>query len=82
MTGSRRPKLQSLVATAVDRHTARAPPTRPRRGDGVTVLYEYVKLITLIKMKILMRADTHYSIGVRTSEYEEPRYTYSQVPSI
>lgn len=33
-------------------------------------------------MKILMRADTHYSIGVRTSEYEEPRYTYSQVPSI
>ncbi|XP_013191248.1 facilitated trehalose transporter Tret1 [Amyelois transitella] len=30
-------------------------------------------------MKILMRADTHYSIGVRSSEYEDPKYTFSQV---
>ncbi|KAL4702957.1 hypothetical protein ACJJTC_008735 [Scirpophaga incertulas] len=30
-------------------------------------------------MKILMRADTHYSIGVRTNEYGKPKYTFSQV---
>ncbi|XP_072944082.1 facilitated trehalose transporter Tret1-like [Epargyreus clarus] len=30
-------------------------------------------------MKILMRADTHYSITVRGSDYEEPKYTFSQV---
>ncbi|XP_049877878.1 facilitated trehalose transporter Tret1-like [Pectinophora gossypiella] len=30
-------------------------------------------------MKILMRADTHYSIAVRSSEYDEPKYTFSQV---
>lgn len=30
-------------------------------------------------MKILMRADTHYSIGVRSNEYEKPKYTFSQV---
>ncbi|CAK1601949.1 unnamed protein product [Parnassius mnemosyne] len=30
-------------------------------------------------MKILMRADTHYSIVVRDSEYEKPNYTFSQV---
>ncbi|CAH2050319.1 unnamed protein product, partial [Iphiclides podalirius] len=30
-------------------------------------------------MKILMRADTHYSIVVRDSEYEKPKYTFSQV---
>lgn len=29
-------------------------------------------------MKILMRADTHYSIG-RVVEYEEPKFTLSQV---
>ncbi|XP_047984559.1 facilitated trehalose transporter Tret1 isoform X1 [Leguminivora glycinivorella] len=29
-------------------------------------------------MKILMRADTHYSIAVR-SDYDEPKYTFSQV---
>lgn len=29
-------------------------------------------------MKILMRADTHYSIQY-TSEYEKPKYTFSQV---
>lgn len=26
-----------------------------------------------------MRADTHYSIVVRDSEYEKPKYTFSQV---
>ncbi|XP_014356192.2 facilitated trehalose transporter Tret1 [Papilio machaon] len=30
-------------------------------------------------MKILMRADTHYSIVVRDTEYEKPKYTCSQV---
>ncbi|XP_023952627.1 facilitated trehalose transporter Tret1-like [Bicyclus anynana] len=30
-------------------------------------------------MKILMRADTHYSIVVSGSEYEKPKYTFSQV---
>ncbi|XP_041974758.1 facilitated trehalose transporter Tret1-like [Aricia agestis] len=30
-------------------------------------------------MKILMRADTHYSIVARDSEYEKPKYTFSQV---
>lgn len=29
-------------------------------------------------MKMLMRADTHYSIG-RVVEYEEPKFTLSQV---
>ncbi|CAH0724808.1 unnamed protein product, partial [Brenthis ino] len=30
-------------------------------------------------MKILMRADTHYSIVVSGSDYEKPKYTFSQV---
>ncbi|KAL0851232.1 hypothetical protein ABMA28_007076 [Loxostege sticticalis] len=30
-------------------------------------------------MKILMRADTHYSIGVRSADFEKPKYTFSQV---
>lgn len=30
-------------------------------------------------MKMLMRADTHYSIVVGGSECEKPKYTFSQV---
>lgn len=26
-----------------------------------------------------MRADTHYSIGVRSADFEKPKYTFSQV---
>lgn len=43
-------------------------------------LTNFIKVRKLTnKMKILMRADTHYSIVVKGNDCDKPKYTFSQV---